>query len=184
MLESGVATVAPYGSWESPITIDLLVGESSVGLAYVDPDEPADLIAPPMPSVFNRPVLAHEVQEPLRRSLLRREAGDAIDHLGVGLLSLLHRAGQAKDLGDARPLPSQKVIEFGSGHQFADFQAPISAGPRMRNSTNPDTLCARRCTGKAHGSLPRACRRLSQAERRRASERGNNPANSGTPGLK
>ncbi len=36
MLESGVATVAPYGSWESPITIDLLVGEAAVGLAYVD----------------------------------------------------------------------------------------------------------------------------------------------------
>jgi dipeptidyl aminopeptidase/acylaminoacyl peptidase len=35
VLESGVATVAPYGSWASPITVDVLTG-GAVGLGYVD----------------------------------------------------------------------------------------------------------------------------------------------------
>ncbi len=35
MLESGVPDVAPYGSWKSPITVDLLTA-GAVGLGYVD----------------------------------------------------------------------------------------------------------------------------------------------------
>jgi site-specific DNA recombinase len=65
---------------------------------------------------FNRPVVAHEFQEALSGGLSRREAGDAINHLGARLAIFGYGAREAKDLGHTRPLPTQEVSEFGRGH--------------------------------------------------------------------
>src|SRR2546421_1795380 len=83
-------------------------------------------IAPPMQAVFNGPVRAHQLQQPLWGSELGREAGDAIDDLGARLAIFLHGTRQSKDLSNAGPLASQKVIEFAARHQFADFQASMA----------------------------------------------------------
>ena len=75
---------------------------------------------------FNRPMISHQFQQLGGRRSGGREAGHTIDDLSARLAIFMHGARQAKHLGDPRPLASQKVVEFSTGYQFADFHAPMS----------------------------------------------------------
>ena len=66
-----------------------------------------------------------EGQQPRSIRLLSGQIGQAIDQLLPLLLSIFHRAPQAKDLCDPGPLGLKPVIHLGTRPDFADFQSPM-----------------------------------------------------------
>jgi hypothetical protein len=58
----------------------------------------------PMAAILNQPVLALELQKPLRRPDLRGQAGDPVAHLLMPLALLPPGPLDAEELGDAGPL--------------------------------------------------------------------------------
>jgi dipeptidyl aminopeptidase/acylaminoacyl peptidase len=68
-----VATVAPYGSWASPITVDLVASEGGVGFGYLDIDREGVYWTETRPHENGRGVL-----------VFRPHGGDAVDVVPAG----------------------------------------------------------------------------------------------------
>ena len=79
-------------------------------------------------AIFNAPVFAGELQQPVGSGLLGRERGDGKDHL-VGFFEhltfaqVLSMAMDATDLSDARQTQGRRI--GGRAPELAQFDAPV-----------------------------------------------------------
>ena len=57
-----------------------------------------------------------------------REAGNAVDGLGLEVALSLDCPLETKDLLHPRPGACQELVQLGTGDQFADLQTPMAFG--------------------------------------------------------